>query len=158
MIIGIDPGLSGGLAVVDGALLLAVSPMPTKPMPTNNKKQMVDPDGIARVLKDWFILFNAQQGCIEQVSARPNQGVTSMFNFGMSYGIILGAFASADMNLSSVTSHRWKKDLGLTSNKDQSREMALQLWPDFDDSFKRKKDDGIAEAALIGLWYDSHVE
>jgi len=157
MILGIDPGLSGGLAIVDGAVLHAAEPMPVTTSAINDKKQIVDGQGLAELVASWQLFFGVTDCCIERVGARPNQGVTSMFNFGLSYGITIGVVTALGMDIRYVTPQRWKKDLELDGLKDSSRYMAHALWPDFDDKFRRKKDDGIAEAALIGLWHDSHA-
>ena len=157
MIIGVDPGLSGGLAVVDGSVLEAVSPMPTT-LWVDNKKQVVDGTALADLFSEWRLWYGVHDMCIERVGARPNQGVTSMFNFGMSFGILYGVALAMGFDVTFVTPQQWKKDLELDGEKDASRHMAYALWPDFDDSFRRKKDDGVAEAALIGLWHDAHAE
>lgn len=157
MIIGIDPGLSGGLAVVDGAVLEAVAPMPTT-LWVDGKKQVVDPEQLCELVCQWQLWFGVSHCCIERVGARPGQGVTSMFNFGMSFGLLYGVMTALNFDVEFVTPNRWKKDLELDGLKDSSRLMAHSLWPDFDDNFRRKKDDGIAEAALIGLWHESYAE
>lgn len=157
MILSIDPGLSGGLAVVDGAVLMAVEEMPVTTSAINEKKQIVDADELIATIASWQLWFGVDKCCIERVGARPNQGVTSMFNFGLSYGVTIGVATALGLSMSYVTPQKWKKDLELDNQKDSSRYMAYSLWPDFDDRFKRKKDDGVAEAALIGLWYETYA-
>jgi crossover junction endodeoxyribonuclease RuvC len=88
----------------------------------------------------------------------PGQGVASTFKFGQSYGSVLGLFGALKYNIIDVTPRRWKKDLSLTSDKEQARQMAINNWPDVSDLFKRKKDHGRAEAALIALWYLNYYE
>jgi crossover junction endodeoxyribonuclease RuvC len=86
----------------------------------------------------------------------PGQGVTSMFNFGRSYGDVRGVIGAMEVPLHFVTPQKWKKHFGLSSDKEQSRLRAIRMFPAVADSFKRKKDDGRAEAALIAL-YGSEV-
>jgi crossover junction endodeoxyribonuclease RuvC len=80
------------------------------------------------------------------------QGVTSMFRFGQSFGMIQGVVASRGIRTVMVRPQAWKKALGLNSDAEISRARALQLWPDQSDFFKRKMDHNRAEAALIAEW------
>ncbi len=89
---------------------------------------------------------------VERVSAMPGNGAVSMFNFGRSYGDVRGVIGALDIPLHFVTPQKWKKHFGLTSDKDQSRLRAIRMFPAVADQFKRKKDDGRAEAALIALY------
>ena len=83
----------------------------------------------------------------------PKQGVTSSFNFGRSKGVVEGVFAAAGRPIVYVSPGVWKRALGLSKDKGASRRRAIELWPDHTDKFRRAKDDGRAEAALIALWY-----
>jgi crossover junction endodeoxyribonuclease RuvC len=89
---------------------------------------------------------------IERVSAMPGQGVVSMFNFGRSYGDVRGVIGAMDIPLHFVTPQKWKKHFGLSSDKDECRLRAIRLFPAVAESFKLKKHDGRAEAALIALY------
>ena len=82
----------------------------------------------------------------------PGQGVTSMFSFGRSLGILEGTLAGLDIPYTLVTPQVWKKAMGANASKDGAREMAMRLWPSKSELFKRKKDDGRAEAALLALY------
>lgn len=156
MIVSVDPGLSGGVALVDGPSLIDVVPMPTTLFQVNPKKQMVDGRELADHLYHWIAVHDVRRAVVERVGPRPNQGVSSMFNFGMSYGIVLGVFAALNMPVDMVSPQQWKKELELGSDKDLSRHMAVMLWPDFSETFSRKKDDGLAEAALLGYWFEEY--
>lgn len=90
---------------------------------------------------------------VEFVSARPGQSAPAMWRFGVGYGKVLGVLGALRVPVYDVTPSKWKKDMGLTSDKEKSRQRALQEWPGKSDLFKRKKDEGRAEAALIGLWW-----
>jgi crossover junction endodeoxyribonuclease RuvC len=97
----------------------------------------------------------ADQGAVavvEQVGAMPNQGVTSMFAFGESFGLVKGVLAGLGVVTSTVTPGKWKKALGVNAGKDGSRAQAAQRWPFQAHEFKRVKDDGKAEACLLAEW------
>ena len=89
---------------------------------------------------------------IEQVASRPNQSSVATFRFGMGYGALIACVAANKTPMHLVTPQKWKKHFGLTSDKDTSRQLAMQRFPDYADKFVRKKDDGRAEAALIALY------
>lgn len=87
---------------------------------------------------------------IEKVHSMPHQGVASSFKFGKNYGIAIGVATSLSHPLVKLTPQEWKRANGLIGKeKDASRQLAMELWPQHADHFKRKKDDGRAEAALI---------
>jgi crossover junction endodeoxyribonuclease RuvC len=150
--LGIDPGISGALAVLDeNEDIVQIFDMPTLEVITGkSKKQRVNPQSIVSELK----LFKDQriEGLIEQVNAMPNQGVTSMFSFGRSLGILEGVLAGLDIPYNLVTPTVWKKRMGVNSSKDGARELAMRTWSSKSELFKRKKDDGRAEAALLALY------
>jgi len=81
----------------------------------------------------------------------PKQGVASTFTFGEAYGVAKGIFYALNIPIELVTPRRWKKEFDLTSDKNESLDMARMLWPD-SDKFKLKKHDGRAEAALIAMY------
>jgi crossover junction endodeoxyribonuclease RuvC len=89
---------------------------------------------------------------IELVSSRPGQGVASMFNFGMSFGVAIGVVQALNIPLHFVTPTKWKKYFSLSSDKEESRRRAINLWPESADRFSRRKDEGRAEAALMAKW------
>jgi len=150
--LGIDPGISGALAVLDkGGAIVQIFDMPTlEYVSGKSKKQRVNPQAICAELR----LFKDRQveGMIEQVNAMPGQGVTSMFSFGRSLGILEGTLAGIDIPYTLVIPQVWKKAMGANASKDGAREMAMRLWPSKSELFKRKKDDGRAEAALLALY------
>jgi crossover junction endodeoxyribonuclease RuvC len=145
MIISIDPGKTGAVAIVDGPRLLDVVDMPVF-------EKEVDAVSLGNIINMFALGFDCHQVVIEQVSARPKQGVVSTFTFGVSYGIIKGVVGAFGIETSYVLPQRWKKDLHLTSDKSDSLMLANELWPEQGEWFRRKKDDGRAEAALIGYW------
>ena len=151
-IIGIDPGASGAIAILEkNGKLVHVFDMPSVEVMVGGKaKRRVCPEMLAAELKMY-----ADQGataCIEQVGAMPGQGVSSMFAFGESFGLAKGVLAGLSIATSTVTPGKWKKAIGVNASKDGSRLKAAQLWPLSAGEFKRVKDDGRAEACLIAEW------
>jgi len=146
--IGIDPGVTGGVALFLDGELLAVDPLPTRARLYGSGLQL---DGAG--LKSWLMEMRAGRPCVailEAVSSRPGQGVRSVFNFGHCLGTIEGVLASLGIPYQLVSASVWKKRAGLIGKpKSASRSLAMQLFPDQTDRFKRVKDDGLAEACLI---------
>lgn len=86
---------------------------------------------------------------IEKQGARPGQGVSSVFNLGMSYGQILGCLSTLELKHVMVSPHMWKKHMKLGKEKDHARQLAMQLFPKLNDDLQRKKDEHRAEALLL---------
>lgn len=157
-IIGIDPGASGGIALVEktseGTHLRGVWDMPTVQI-VGGKRRVNAPmlaDIISRLPTTALIIS-------EQVSAMPGQGVVSMFAFGRAAGIVEGVAAGAGLDLELVLPVKWKRALDLIGkDKSASRALAAEAFPKHAVSFARVKDDGRAEAALIALWGHNHRE
>lgn len=143
MIIGIDPGLTGAIAVLgpDGSFV-AVHDMPTTKLGKN--KRRVNGPVLAEIIKSYLVTM----AVVEVVHAMPGQGVTSMFNFGEGYGVIKGVLAGLGVPHKDATPQKWKKACDLIgSEKDAARALAIELFPDA--SLSRKKDIGRADALLI---------
>jgi crossover junction endodeoxyribonuclease RuvC len=103
-------------------------------------------------------LYPSAVAVLEQVSSMPGQGVSSMFAFGESYGIVKGVLAAFQIPTHLVTPVKWKKAMGLNASKDGSRAKAIEMWPEQASMFKRVKDDGRAESCLIALWGLTNVK
>ncbi len=148
MKIGIDPGLSGAIAVLeDNGKYVALYDMPA--MLLTGKRQQVNASELANIFSTWQ---QKRRGSLvaylERVSAMPGQGVSSMFSFGMSYGIVQGALAALEIPVALVSPNKWKKAAGLQGKeKDYARSLAQQLYPQA--ALGRKKDIGRADAILI---------
>ena len=143
MIVGIDPGITGAVAVLtDSGEFVAVHDMPT--MKLGDKKNQVHAPSLAKMLR----FIEPRMVVLESVHAMPGQGVTSMFNFGMGYGAIKGVLAGIGVPYKDATPQKWKKACGLIGkDKDAARLLAIELWPEA--SLSRKKDCGRADALLI---------
>lgn len=152
-LIGIDPGLNGAIAIMEATTgkLTQVIDMPTVVVKSGNSmKRKVMPYLIASEIEA-FTQYGAR-AFVEQVSAMPGQGVTSMFGFGESYGLVRGVLAGMGVPVDLVPPAKWKRDLKVNAGKDGARALAMTLWPDMAGEFKRVKDDGRAESALIAHW------
>tara|TARA_Y100000591_G_C21585308_1_gene570408 strand:- start:170 stop:664 length:495 start_codon:yes stop_codon:yes gene_type:complete len=155
LIIGIDPGVSGSICFFKDGKIIDVIEMPTMTDGKKNKKQVNgsqvynEISKIINKLKDQDIRV-----VIEHVSAMPGQGVTSMFNFGQSFGILKGLCAAMQIPMFFVRPARWKKHFNLiNSQKDASRTRAIEIFPYFSSQLSKKKDTNKADAILIASFY-----
>lgn len=147
MIIGIDPGNTGAVAFLDGDKLVTVHDMP---LMANGKKQQVNAYELNRILGIFY--GDPTDVVIEKVGAMPGQGVSSMFNFGMGFGVLQGVAAGRGFPIHLVTPQSWKKHFSLIGkDKDNARTVAQQLYPDA--PLGRKKDVGRADAILIARFH-----
>ena len=150
IIMGIDPGLSGAVALYDpGTGDLTIVDMPTVEVARGGQKKT---DNSPQALSHQIAAGYATQAFLERVGAMPGQGVTSMFSFGRSVGIVEGILAALDVPVTIVTPQAWRKKVVVREGKDGSRERAMQLFPRQAAMFARKKDDGRADAALIAYY------
>lgn len=155
-IIGIDPGLSGAVAVLTGSDSLIVIDMPTITVERNGKsKRQVSASELAAI----FANFNSDDThvFVEKVSAMAGQGVTSVFSFGRSFGMIEGILAAFKLPVTYVAPATWVKAVGRGQGKDASRARAMELFPNNQADFKRVKDDGRSDSALIAYWGKHHA-
>jgi len=148
MICAIDPGYTGAIAFLsDNGVLIEVVDMPV--IKHAGKTRIVATD--LAVMLDSRSMDIAYL-VIERVGARPGQGVTSMFNFGYGAGLIEGICAALFLPYFHVLPQTWKKQVGVGADKGACRAMAQKLWPRAAGQFARVKDDGRADAALLGYW------
>ena len=155
LIIGIDPGISGSICFLDNGKILDVVEMPTMTDGKKNKKQVNGSQVYNEVTKR-IKQFEKNQirVVIEHVSAMPGQGVTSMFNFGQSFGILKGICTAMQLPMYFVRPAKWKKYFNLlNSEKDASRTRAIEIFPYFSSQLSRKKDSNKADAILIASFY-----
>ena len=155
LIIGIDPGISGSICFFEDGVIKDVIEMPTMTDGKKNKKQ-VNGSQIFNEISE-RIKKNDKRNIkvvIEQVSAMPGQGVTSMFNFGQSFGILKGICSAMRLSMYFVRPAKWKKYFNLiNSEKDASRTRAIEIFPYFSTELSRKKDTNKADAILIASFY-----
>ena len=155
LIIGIDPGLSGSICFFEDGKILDVVEMPTMTEGKKNKKQVNGSQIYNEISKRVKQIDKKDiKVIIEQVSAMPGQGVTSMFNFGQSYGILKGICSAMQLPMYFVRPAKWKKYFNLiNSEKDASRTKAIEIFPYFSLNLSKKKDSNKADAILIASFY-----
>ena len=155
LIIGIDPGISGSICFFEDGKIKEVIEMPTMTEGKKNKKQ-VNGSQIYNEISSKINKYKDQdvRVVIEHVSAMPGQGVTSMFNFGQSFGILKGICSAMQLPMFFVRPARWKKYFNLiNSEKDASRTKAIEIFPYFSSQLSKKKDSNKADAILIASFY-----
>ena len=155
LIIGIDPGISGSICFFEDGKIIDTVEMPTMAEGKKNKRQ-VNGSQIYNEISKRAKNFDKQKVrvIIEQVSAMPGQGVTSMFNFGQSYGILKGICSAMQLPMYFVRPAKWKKYFNLlNSEKDASRTKAIEIFPYFSSQLSKKKDSNKADAILIASFY-----
>ena len=155
LIIGIDPGISGSICFFEDGKILDVIEMPTMTEGKKNKKQVNGSqiyNEISKVISK--VVEKNVRVVIEQVSAMPGQGVTSMFNFGQSFGILKGICSAMQLPMFFVRPAKWKKYFNLiNSEKDASRTRAIEIFPYFSSQLSKKKDSNKADAILLASFY-----
>ena len=150
-VIGIDPGASGAIALLLNGVLVSVHDMPTVTVERNkSQKRQVCPAGLSLLIESLTGPYVTKAIC-EKVSAMPGQGVSSMFSFGRSVGIIEGVLAARQIPVTFTTPQAWQKLSGAAKGKDGSRQRVMELFPREAHLFARVKDDGRADAVLIAL-------
>ena len=150
IIMGIDPGLSGAIAIYDTATgELMIEDMPTVEVTRNGRAKR---EISAQLLAEAIAAGYAKAAFLERVGAMPGQGVSSTFSFGRSVGMLEGILAALDIPTTIVPPTTWQRKVNVRGGKDGSRERAMQLFPKYASLFSRKKDDGRADAALIAYY------
>ena len=155
LIIAIDPGISGSICFLEDGKILDVIEMPTMSEGKKNKRQVNGSQIFNEISKRVHKDTNQDiRVVIEQVSAMPGQGVTSMFNFGQSFGILKGICSAMQLPMYFVRPAKWKKYFNLiNSEKDASRTRAIEIFPYFSEQLSKKKDANKADAILIASFY-----
>ena len=152
-IIGIDPGLSGGIAILDDNKVKEMFDMPVMADGKKNKRQL-NSALLVKLIKDNIKDLENTIMVVEQVNAMPGQGVTSMFNFGQTFGAIKGICAALGLPIFFVRPAKWKKHFELiNSSKDASRTKAIEMYPSISEQLSKKKDVNKSDAILIARFY-----
>ena len=155
LVIGIDPGISGAICFFEEGQIKEIIDMPTMADGKKNKRQINGPQTYneiySRIKK---VSKNDITVVIEQVSAMPGQGVTSMFNFGQSFGVLKGICSAMQLSMQFVRPAKWKKYFGLIkAEKDASRTKVIEIFPYVSSQLSRKKDSNKADAILIASFF-----
>ncbi len=154
-IIGIDPGLTGAIAVLEDKKVIELFEMPVMAEGKKNKRQLNSAQ-LVKLLKDNIDNKKNEEVSVvvEQVNAMPGQGVTSMFNFGQSFGAIKGICAALGLPIFFVRPSKWKKHFELiNSSKDSSRTKVIEMYPVLSSRLSKKKDVNKADAILIARYF-----
>tara|TARA_Y100001970_G_scaffold293628_1_gene441794 strand:- start:2740 stop:3234 length:495 start_codon:yes stop_codon:yes gene_type:complete len=155
LIIGIDPGISGSICFFEDGKIIDLIDMPNM---AEGKKQKKQVNG-AQIYNEILLrIKNVEKNdikvVIEHVSAMPGQGVTSMFNFGQSFGVLKGICSAMQLSMYFVRPVKWKKFFNLiNAEKDASRTKAIEIFPYISTQLSRKKDANKADAALISSYF-----
>ncbi len=152
-IFGIDPGLSGAIAILEKKKVLNLFDMPVMAEGKKNKKQLNNAQ-LVNIIRENSIGDEEIAVVVEQVNAMPGQGVTSMFNFGQTFGSIKGICAALNLPIFFVRPSKWKKYFELiNSSKDSSRTKVIEMYPSLSSLLTKKKDVNKSDAILIARYY-----
>tara|TARA_B100001769_G_scaffold269329_1_gene259035 strand:+ start:142 stop:636 length:495 start_codon:yes stop_codon:yes gene_type:complete len=156
-IIGIDPGISGAISFFENGVIKEVIEMPTMVDGKKNKKQ-VNGNQVYNEFRNRIQKIPREKiyVVVEQVSAMPGQGVTSMFNFGQSFGVIKGICSAMQLPIIFVRPAKWKKYFNLiNTEKDASRTKVIEIFPYISTKLSKKKDANKADAILIASFFNN---
>ena len=155
LVIGIDPGISGSICFFEDGKVIDIVEMPSMADGKKSKRQVNGAQIYNEIsLRIKNINKKDIRVVIEQVSAMPGQGVTSMFNFGQSFGVLKGICSAMQLSMYFVRPAKWKKYFNLiNSEKDASRTKAIQIFPYISAQLSRKKDANKADAILIASFF-----
>ena len=152
-VVGIDPGLNGAIAILEDKKVLSIIDMPVMADGKKNKRQLNNAQ-LAEILRNNTSDDDEISVVVEQVNAMPGQGVTSMFNFGQTFGAIKGVCAALKLPIFLVRPSKWKKYFELiNSSKDSSRTKAIEMYPYLSDQLTKKKDVNKSDAILIARFF-----
>ena len=157
LVIGIDPGISGSICFFKDGKIIDVIEMPNMIDGKKNKRQ-VNGSQVYNEISSRITSIEKKdiKVVIEQVSAMPGQGVTSMFNFGQSFGVIKGICSAMQLPIYFVRPAKWKKYFNLIkTEKDASRTKAIEIFPYISSKLSKKKDSNKAEAILIASFFNN---
>ena len=153
LVIGIDPGLSGAIAILEDKKVLNILDMPVMTEGKKNKRQ-INSAQLVNIIKKNIHKTDEISVVVEQVNAMPGQGVTSMFNFGQTFGAIKGVCAALELPIFFIRPSNRKKHFELiNSSKDASRTKAIEMYPSLSDKLSKKEDVNKSDAILIARNY-----
>ena len=152
-IFGIDPGIAGAIAILDEKKIVDAIDLPTMADGKKNKRQL-NSAHLSQYISSNITNINKTVVVVEQVNAMPGQGVTSMFNFGQTFGAIKGISATLKLPIFFVRPSKWKKHFELiNSSKDSSRTKVIEMYPTLSGQLAKKRDVNKSDAILIAKFY-----
>jgi crossover junction endodeoxyribonuclease RuvC len=163
--LGIDPGLNGAIAIIDHNLnIIDLMDCPVNKIKTGKSKivnlkktEQIKTEVNGKVIYEVLLKYRGACCVIEKAQAMPQQGVVSMFNYGLGYGKYVMGMESLDMTYKEVPPGLWKSKFNLSSDKEESTELARKLLDKEGKYVYLKKHDGRAEALLLALYSRNHV-
>ena len=154
IIIGIDPGVSGAISILENKKIIDIFDMPTM-IDGKKSKRQINGSQVTNIIEEAINDDKEVVVVVEHVNAMPGQGVTSMFNFGQSFGVIKGICSALRLPIYFVRPTKWKKYFNLIkTNKDASRTKVIQAYPEISNQLSRKKDSNKADAILIARYFN----
>tara|TARA_B100000579_G_C22112811_1_gene523976 strand:+ start:33 stop:512 length:480 start_codon:yes stop_codon:yes gene_type:complete len=154
IIIGVDPGITGAISILENKKVIEVHDTPTMIDGKKNKRQ-INGAQVTNIIKEILNKNTEVIVVVEHVNAMPGQGVTSMFNFGQSFGVIKGICSALSIPIHFVRPTKWKKHFNLIkTNKDASRTKVIEVYPEISSKLTRKKDSNKADAILIARYFN----
>lgn len=149
-VVGIDPGLTGAVGILDNGNFVQVEDIPTTLKGSGVVKNEVDPHGLYKMIRYLTLGFDEAEIALERVSAMPGQGSSSVFSFGDTYGCCRTAATVSGYPVFLVPPSVWKKHFKLGRDKEEARALAIRLFPDAPLNLKKHADR--AESLLIARW------
>ena len=154
IIFGIDPGVSGAISILENKKVIEIFDMPTM-IDGKKSKRQVNGSQVTNIIKERLNDGKEIIVVVEHVNAMPGQGVTSMFNFGQSFGVIKGICSALAIPIYFVRPTKWKKHFNLIkTHKDASRTKVIEVYPEISSKLSRKKDSNKADAILIARYFN----
>ena len=155
LIIAIDPGINGAISIIENKKIIEVYDTPTMIDGKKNKRQ-INGAQVTNIFKERLNAEKEVVVVVEHVNAMPGQGVTSMFNFGQSYGVIKGICSAMQLPIYFISPSKWKKYYNLIkTSKDASRAKVIEIFPYISSKLQKKKDSNKAEAILIASFFNN---
>lgn len=146
-VLGVDPGLSGAVAVLEDDELVAVADI-----------EAADGRVIVAPLRAFLVEWRPELAVIERVGPMPKQGISTTWKFARAYGCVEGVIEASQIPCFEITPAVWKRRVGVTADKASSRAEACRRWPSRAGWFARVKDAGRAEAALMVVAWCATVQ
>jgi crossover junction endodeoxyribonuclease RuvC len=154
LIYGIDPGVTGAIALLVDGRLEAVADLPAHAVSTGTVKRRLDAAGLAAIVRDWRARHgvDAELAVVERVGSMPGQGVASVFSLGRTAGVVEAVLLTLGVPVEYAVPGTWKRAMGLTVDKSASQAVASRMFPRHAGTWSRAKDHNRAEAALLAAW------
>jgi crossover junction endodeoxyribonuclease RuvC len=154
IVYGIDPGVTGAIALLVDGRLEAVADLPAHAVSTGTVKRRLDAAALAAIVRDWRGRHgvDAELAVVERVGSMPGQGVASVFSLGHTAGVVEAVLLTLGVPVEYAAPGTWKRAMGLTADKSASQAVASRMFPAHAGTWSRVKDHNRAEAVLLAAW------